>query len=283
MKTRITRLTLATLLVGGAGGAFAQGMPTTQPGMVTIVREDVKPGRNAEHQRIEAGWPAAYEKAKSTFYYLAFESMTGPNEAWFVVPFASHAAQAESMKQESSDPVLAAELARLSRADGEVLNNIRVMQARARPDLSMGKFPDLATQRYWEISWFRVRPGHEAEFDSAAKAYGSAAKRSAPASNYRVYEIIAGVPGPTYLIFSSVSNYATFDQMAADGEKTFMGATPDEMGALQKYSLNAAVNFETERFRLNPVMSFVSKETRASDPSFWSPPKKAAAKASTQP
>src|SRR6185436_7635458 len=51
--------------------AIAQTLPTSQPNMITIVREEVKLGRDADHANVEAGWPAAYEKAKSPDYYLA--------------------------------------------------------------------------------------------------------------------------------------------------------------------------------------------------------------------
>src|SRR3989441_8893966 len=92
-------------------------------------------------------------------------SLTGPSEAWFIVPFASNAAVADEMKLESSDTALAAELARLGRADAEVLTDARAIQAVARTDLSHGAFPDLAKMRFWEISIFRVRPGHESDFE----------------------------------------------------------------------------------------------------------------------
>lgn len=270
------RITAVALLLGGAATALAQGMPTSQPTLLTIVREDVKVGRGAEHARFEAGWPAAYTKAKSADYYLAFVSMTGPSEAWYVTPYASHSAIADGMKREAADAVLSAELERLSRGDAEFLNNVRVMQAAGRPDLSMGAFPDLAKVRFTEITWFRVRPGHEAGFEAAAKAYRAAAQRAAPATSYRVYEIVAGVPGPTYLVFGTVESYGGFDQMMAAGQATMRGATPDEMSTLQKFSAEGLVNAETQRFRVDPVQSYVSAEARATDPAFWTPKKRPA-------
>jgi hypothetical protein len=264
---------LLALLCGGAGTAVAQasGLPTSQPSLITIVREEVKVGRAGEHGRIEAGWPAAYERAKSPDYYLAMVSMTGPSEAWYISPYANHAAIGESMKRESADAVLTAELARLSRADGEVLNNARTIMAVARPDLSMGAYPDLARQRFWEITTFRVRPGHEQEFDAAAKAYGSAAARSAPSTTFRVYEVVAGMLTPTYIVFSSVETYAQFDQMMANGMQTMQNATADERSTLQKFSTDAQLTAETNRFRLDPRQSYVSRQTRATDPAFWGP------------
>jgi hypothetical protein len=270
---KLSQFTLLALLCAGAGSAFAQaqGLPTSQPSLITIVREEVKVGRAAEHSRIEAGWPAAFERAKSPDYYLAMVSMTGPGEAWYIIPAANHAAIGASMKRDDADAVLSAELARLSRLDAEVLNNSRTIQAVARPDLSMGAFPDLARQRFWEISTFRVRPGHEAEFDAAAKAYASAAQRSAPSTTFRVYEVIAGMLTPTYLIFSSVETYAQFDQMMSNGMQTMQNASADERATLQKFATDAALNMETNRFRLDPRQTYVSRETRATDPAFWIP------------
>ncbi|HXV85285.1 MAG TPA: hypothetical protein VD793_01230 [Gemmatimonadales bacterium] len=250
-------------------------MPTQQPALITIVREDVKIGRGAEHARFEAGWPAAYEKAKSPDYYLAFASMTGPNEVWYVSSYASHTAMGDGMKRDAADPVLTAELERLSRGDAEFLNNVRVMHAMGRRDLSMGTFPDLSKARFTEVTWFRVRPGREGDFEAAAKAYRSAAQRSSPTTSYRIYEIVAGVPGPTYLVFATVGSFGEFDQMAAAGQATMRGANPEEMAALQKFSTEALINSETQRFRVDPGQSYVAAETRAADPAFWMPKQRA--------
>ena len=39
------------LLLPGTGSALAQTLSATQPNLITIVREEVKPGRAAEHTR----------------------------------------------------------------------------------------------------------------------------------------------------------------------------------------------------------------------------------------
>jgi hypothetical protein len=122
-------------------------LPTSQPTLVTIIREEVKVGRTADHARIEAGWPAAFSRANSPDYYLAMISLTGLPEAWYIIPAASNAANGERMRRYDNDAAMTAELERLSRADGEVLNSTRTIQAAARPDLSMGSYPDLAKRR----------------------------------------------------------------------------------------------------------------------------------------
>jgi hypothetical protein len=281
LRPRYRTLTvLLSMLIPNA--AIAQTLPTSQPNMITIVREEVKLGRDADHAKVEAGWPAAYEKAKSPDYYLAMTSMTGAPEAWYVTPYASHGAIGDSLKQEDGDAVLTAELTRLRRADADMITSVRVIQARARKELSSSAYPDLSKQRFFEMTWFRVRPGHEPQFETAAKAYGAAAKRAGANSSYRVYEVVAGVPGPTYLIISSVASYGEFDQSMADGDKIIKGANPEEGMALQKFMLEGVVNVETQRFRVDPVQSYVPKETRAQDPAFWMPKKPAPAKTTSQ-
>jgi hypothetical protein len=105
----------------------------TQPNLITIFQEDVKVGRGSEHAKHESGFPAAYEKAKSPYYYLAMTSVTGQSQAWYISPWESHAAIGDSMKREDSDPFLSAELARLGRRTLNCINSFRSLEA-ARTD-----------------------------------------------------------------------------------------------------------------------------------------------------
>lgn len=270
-------LGLTVLALGAATGALAQSLPTSQPKFLHIVREEVKIGRMADHSRWEAGWPAAFEKAKSPATYIALVSVTGPPEAWYLIPFASQAAYGENAAREAADLALTAELDRLSRGDAEFVSGASAMQALARPELSHGTFPDLATMRFWEIETFRVKPGHDEEFVAAVKAYAAAAGRSAPHASWRTYQVVAGAPGGTYLFFSSVASFGDFDKAGEEGEAAWKGLTYDERSALQKCFLEGTVTSSSNRFRLDPVQSYVPTETRQKDPAFWMP--KAAAKA----
>lgn len=270
----------------GAGHAFAQqsqSLPTTQPAMLQIIIEEVKVGHDADHAKVEAGWTAAFERAKSPYYGLGMVALTGRPEAWFVNPFDSNKALVDSIKRNSDDPVLAAELARLSRADAEHINGVRTLLAAARKDLSHGQFPDTARQRFWEITLFRVRPGHEDQFAAAAKTYAASASRVAPDLSFRVYEVVAGMPSGAYLVFSSVVNFADFDKAQVAGDAVMNGLTKEEQATMQKFSTDALISAESQRFRLEPDMSYVPKEVRAQDPAFWSPKRPAVKKPTTNP
>src|SRR5678815_5538903 len=91
----------------------ADDLPTSQPNVISIVREQVKVGHVAAHGRHEAGWPAALEKAKHPYYYIALTSITGPDEAWYVIPYESHAKMGDENEKADADKELSAETERL--------------------------------------------------------------------------------------------------------------------------------------------------------------------------
>jgi hypothetical protein len=262
--------------------ASAQALPTSQPNYLQITIEEVKVGHDDDHSKLEAGWPAAFEKAKSPYYGMGMVAMTGAPQAWFLTPYDSNRAIGESLKANADDPVLSAELSRLARADTAHITNARNILLRARKDLSHGAFPDVGKQRFYEVTLFRVRPGHEDQFAEVAKAYGAAAGRAAPDNAYRVYEVVAGAPGPVYYVISSTVSQAEIDKRFSDGDATMKAFTKDEMALLQKFSTDGMINAETQRFRVDPNMCYVPKDVRASDPAFWNP-KKPAVKATTTP
>jgi hypothetical protein len=92
--------------------------------------------------------------------------------------------------------------------------------------------------------------------------------------SYRVYEVIAGMPGPTYLVFSSTKTFGEFDKDLAAGDAIFKGMTTEERAGMQKFG-EGLVNAETHRFRLSPEMSYVPRDVRTGDPEFWTPKKPA--------
>lgn len=258
-----------TLLVVGGTALVAQSLPTTQPKVLQIFREQIKTGHDAAHAVNERGWPEAFAQAKSPDYYLAMASMTGRSEVWYVAPWDSYTAWGKAMARDEANTELSAQLQRLSLADAQHLDGYDVLEAVGVPELSHGTFPDLNRARFFEITTMRLRPGTEAQFAEAAKAYGALAGKNAPGMSWRVYRVSAGLPGPSFLIFSSVQSFGEFDQMMAADEAIMKGATPQDVAVLQKFSTESLVTAVTNKYRLDPTMSYVSAETRASDPAFW--------------
>jgi hypothetical protein len=51
--------------------------------------------------------------------------------------------------------------------------------------------------------------------------------------------------------------------------KTFQTANPAEQAAIMKFSTDATLSWENNRYRLDPKQSYVPRETRATDSTFW--------------
>ena len=236
MRKSTLSLTLLALVAGSAATALAQGMPTTQPKFMHIFREQIKPGRAGEHAKWEAGWPAAFEKAKSPYHYIALQSITGPPEVWYVSPLANQAAYGEMMARSRRTRRSRRRLERLSKGDAEFLAEQSAMQAVAMPELSHGAFPvsgRCATGRSRPSGSSRATRTPGRPRPRPTRLPRPARPRTPAGAPTRWWR---GAPGGTYLFFSSVGAFGDFDKTGAEGEATRKGATPDELGVLGKFT-----------------------------------------------
>ena len=256
------------LLAGASAGAQAPAAPPKQAAFLTIYRETIKTGHDAAHAKVEAGWPAAFEKAKSPGYYLALASLTGISEVWFSEVWESYAAVGKYRDALAANAAHTAEIDRLALADAAHVDGVRVIEAIGRPDLGHGS-PDVTGHRFWEVTTMRIRPGTESQFADAAKAYKALATRAMPHASWRIWQVSAGMVGPTFLIFSSVVSNADIDVGFAEGMAADSKMTAEERAILDKFSRESLISAETQRFRLDPQMSYVPAETKALDPKFW--------------
>ncbi len=271
MSTRLSRfiMTLAAplSLLTLAGSVTAQDSPTPY---LQIFREVVKPGRSGPHLPLEAAWSHAFAKAKVPVYTLAMTTMYGPPEAWFLQGNKSIAEIEEVNKAVDAAPGLGDETDRYAQADAANISSFTAILARYLPDLSNGPNFDPAQMRVWEVLVFQVRPGHEANFDEAAKLYKSTLGQAKVEAPWMTYGVMAGMPGPTYLVFVPHRTLAEVDPATGTGaaiEKAF-----NEEGMKRLSSLaEGYASVETLIFGVSPRMSNLSPEFIARDPKFWTP------------
>jgi hypothetical protein len=58
-------------------------------------------------------------------------------------------------------------------------------------------------------------------------------QRSDPTAQFRTYQVIAGMPTPTYIIFSSVAAYGEFDQAFAERDEDDAASQSAEQATLR--------------------------------------------------
>jgi hypothetical protein len=262
-------LSLLTL----AGSLAAQ--QDSAPAYLRIIREEVKPGRAGPHVALESGWARAWEKAKIPGYNMALTTMYGPSEAWWVEGHSSVAEIEETDKAVQAAPGLNDEIDRFAQADTANVSRSTSLLARYVPDLSNGPNIDLSQMRVWEVLVFQVRPGHEDNFSEAAKLYKTTLGQAKIEAPWATYGVMAGMPGPTYLVFIPHRTLAEIDPATGTGaaiEKAFNAEAGKKLSSLAEgYS-----SVEDLIFGVSPQMSYLSPEFIARDPKFWTrkPPRK---------
>jgi hypothetical protein len=258
--------------IGIAGFVLFSALPLaaqdSPPGYLQIFREEVKPGRGGSHVITEAGWPRAFAKAKMKNHYIALTAVYGPPEAWFVEGHETMAELEESNKAIESAPGLTAELDKLAQADAANISDARGFLGRFRAELSNPGKVDVAKTRVWEVLIFQVRPGHEADFNEAAKMYKSTVEQAKIDFPWATYEVLAGMPGPVYLVFLPHLTLTEIDPATGVGAQLGKAFTEEAQKKLSSLA-EGYTSVEDIVFSVSPQMSYMSDEFVARDPKFW--------------
>jgi hypothetical protein len=245
----------------------AQSVPP--PALLQIYRDPVKPSRMVEYARIESEAALVCARA-SAWPYLAAQTMTGPQEVWFISGFDSYDAMEHSAEPFARNAALTAELNRLLEAKGNLVEEPRAVFAHYRDDLS-GNAPLIQPRtRFFTVTIVTVHPGHERDFEDIHRALRTARQRTGVADNRVVYQVASGMARTTYLIFSahhSLQNAGAalepaVDEYAADVDDSTRNRLDDNTRVSVQRS-------ETWIFSVSPAMSNPAGEWIADDPQFW--------------
>jgi hypothetical protein len=271
------------LLFIGLGTLAAQETSsgiTPPPKVLVIVREFLKPGRaGSMHQKTESAFVNAFTAAKWPTHYFAMDSLSGAPRSLFFVGYNSFEAWQKDNDATNNNPTLSAALDRASIADGDLLTGYESSTFTFREDLSLRAGVDIAHMRFFDISRFVVRPGHQKEFDDLAKMYISAYEKVSPEAHWATFESMYGVDnGGVFLVITPLKSLAETDKALGEG-KQFMAALGEDgmkkLGELTAASVEAS---QTNIFQINPRISYPVDEWVKANPSFWKPKPAAPAK-----
>ncbi len=238
---------------------------TEEPRLLRIVREDVKPGKGGEHQRIESAYARAFAKAGFA-NYIGMENVTGPNQAWFVEAFDSWASIEQALKLQGTEP-LRSEISPLSPQDGELLTGDSSIVASLQKGLSyLPGTLNLAKMRYVNVYTIHIRPGHAPDFAERAKLLNAAREKLGWKGRAAVYRVESGAPESTYLVLIPVRS---LQELHSPNETQAMG--PEDLARFRKLNQDMIVSSGYTLFAINPKMSNPPKSVIDADPGFWKP------------
>ncbi|HWR53174.1 MAG TPA: hypothetical protein VN428_18850 [Bryobacteraceae bacterium] len=270
---RLTGLLLgSSLLLGCLGLAAAQEAPPPPPKVLTIIREFVKPGRTGSmHEKTESAFVTAFAGAKWPQHYLAVDSMSGPPRSLFLVGYDSFEAWEKDNLATMKNSVLTSALERASLADSDMLASVDSGTFMYREDYSLrAAAVDIPHMRYFEISVFYVKPGHQKDWDDLVKMYMTAYEKISD-THWATFEKVYGNGGSEYLVFNPMKSLAETDRGFAQSKQFEAALGPEGMKKLSDLAAASIESSQTNLFMFNPRESYPSDAWVKADPDFWKP------------
>ncbi len=265
-------LALAVVLpVGISGIAVAQDKPMGHmpPKVLVVTREYTKPGKSGKpHEKTESLFVDAMKKANWPTHYLAMESLSGQARALFFVGYDSFEAWEKDTKATEKNTTLSAALDHAWATDGELLSETDNSALAFREEYSLRPEVDIAHMRYFEISRFQVKQGHEKDWDDLVKLVMAGYKKL-PDAHWATYYAVYGFPDTTYIIFNPIKSASEIDRNFAEGKDFEAAMGEDGMKKLAELTAATIESSQTQLFAINPHMSYPADEWVKADPEFW--------------
>ena len=229
--------------------------PGAPPRVLLLVYQRFLPGKAGARQALQTDIARAFDKFEVPISWVELEALTGPPEALF---FDSANSFEEIEKAGSSLAQFYGTHADLAQTQGQILDAVessRTVTAARRDDLGLrANSVDLTKARYLSLRIVHVLPAQRHDFEAGEKAAQESQSRNSDVS-WVVYEVNAGLPETTFLMFSSMTALKQLDKNLAQGSEATPGAS--------------RFPGETNLYVVRPDMSHVSKEFATGDPGFW--------------
>lgn len=261
---------------------FVYAAAQAPPPVLLITREDIKPGKMDAHEEEALANVRVMAKANTMIsnkdernYRIGMSPIAGnQNEVTYIVANGSFA------NMEAKDKAVEKLATGAMKVDYAALPDKELHAAQAnlvavfRPEYSYGiGNVDIAEARYMAMTTIRIKPGHEDEYWEAALKYANPARDKTPLktmASYAVYQVTAGAPGTTYIIFRPLKSLADLDTASARLVRPQM--TEEGKKQTDMIADRAIIATTTLYYAFNPRISLVSAEFAARDkasPAFW--------------
>jgi len=255
------------------------------PKVLRVVREQVKEGREATHEKTEEAWPRILRKGNVTSHYLGMTSESGHSEAWFLEPYDSFGGMEKTRAGIDQSP-MAADLETAGAQDGEHLTGSANLLTVFRADLSYHAaeaVSSLSKCRHMGVTVLHIKYGHDADLVQLAKLIIDGDEKSNSDQPVLTYQVVSGGHSGTYLLFSPMDSLARMDAAPARTAAARQAMGDRGQKHFDMLAPEVVESSESLLFAFNPRMSYVSQEFAAGDPGFWNPQPKPADKPKHKP
>ncbi len=288
MKTK--RFFVATLLLTAVCASRAPAQvdespnPAAEPPkMLLLVHQEFRFGKAGERQKLEVSISRACEHLNVPNDWIDLESISGPPEALFFDPFDSFERLDTAFVAWGRIFATHPELARMQEEIKALVTSERTIIAVRRDDL--GYRPqsiDLSKARFLRVLEVRLNPGHESDFVEAFRILSAAYEKIKPDAPWVVYQVNAGMPSPTFLVFVPMHALKQNDDLLSWAQGLREAEGEEAAHQMEQIARDAYAGTESNLYVVSPETSHVSKDFADGDPEFWSSKKPAAPKLGVQ-
>jgi len=273
MKHRIlSALALSTLALPFAAAAAqsASESVTPPPKVLVIIREYLKPGKAGSlHAKTESVYVKAMVDAKSPTHYIAMDSISGPDRSLFIMGYDSFEAYGKDMETQNANASLAAATDQATIADGELLEKSEEHVFVYHPEMSVHAAVDVPHQRYWEFTSFRIKPGHEKEWNELVKMYVDGFNKL-PDAHWALFESKWGENnGGAWISINPMRSLAEADRGLADSNAFYAAEGDANMQHAGELAAACIESVQTNIFVVNPKISYAADEWATAAPEIW--------------
>jgi hypothetical protein len=238
-----------------------------------MVHQELKTGRNGAYAELETSIARIYSRENIPVFWLELGSITGPSEALYLNLFDSSKEMAKSMDALNAGLTAHAELVQMQdRLLQENTSNGTSVLGVLRDDMGYrANTIDFSKMRFLRLSTVFAHPGYERAFMETEWSLSEASEKVHARSAWAVYEVVGGLPEPSFVIVTPMQSLQEIDGMfeASQSVKTTEGGALEQH--LQELARIAYGTSDTRLFGVSPRLSHVSKKFAASDAEFWAP------------
>lgn len=242
----------------GSGIASAQEPTAGPPKVLVIQREYLKPGRaGSMHEKTEGAFVRAMTAAKWSTHYFGMDSLSGPSRSLFFIGYPSFEAWEKDTLATQKNTALNAAMDRASSADGDLLSLYESSTSVYRDDMSLRSTVNIAQMRYFEITQFVVRPGHEKEFEALAKMYVDGFGKAVPTAHWATFERQYGAStgdsvGGVFIVLNPMKSLAEVDSGFGDSKKFADAMSESDKKKMAELTASSVESVQTNLFAFIP-------------------------------
>jgi hypothetical protein len=271
LATALLLFYIAILPLALAQDETAPTVAGAPPQMLVLVHREFAPGKAPERRKLEGAIARACNQLVVPNSWIDLESITGPPEALSFDPFDSHdqveAAFADWGQIFGSHP----DLARMQGELDALVSSERTIIAVRRDDL--GYRPqaiDFSKARFVRVLEVRIFPGRGNDFAESLRILADAYEKINADTPWVVYQVNAGMPSPSFLVFLPMRTLAKNDDLLEWRRPLREAEGEDAAQRMEQIARDAFSSTESNLYVISPEMSHVSREFAEGDPGFWS-------------